>query len=407
MSVTPENIREAHGDIKRNLIRTPMVRAYALRNLTGIDVSLKLENMQHTSSFKVRGAYNRMKKLSAIERKNGVVTLSAGNHGQAVAYHAKKLGIPAVIVMPEQTPFSKINRTKAWGAEILLEGRSLSECECTVARIIAERDMTLIHPYNDFDVITGQGSIAIEMLEDVPDLDTIIVPIGGGGLIAGIATIAKDINPNIKIIGVESQLWPSMTEMIADASSTSGGDTLAEGIAVKYPGDLTKPIVEALVDEIVLVDEDHIERAISTLIETQRIVAEGAGATGIAALLQHSQKFNNQKCGVVICGGNIDIRVLTAIMTRSMAKDGRLARLHIHIKDEPGALASVCAAISECNANIVEIFHQRVFHDVPVKNTTIDVIIETKGSEHVEEVIATLNKRGYSVRDIEDKDLTE
>jgi len=402
MALTPENIRTAHAAMAGHIIRTPLVPAPGLSLQTGLDLYLKLENLQHTSSFKARGAFTKMQTLSEDEKRRGVITMSAGNHAQAVAYHANRMGIPAVIVMPAQTPFAKINRTRAWGAEVVLEGRNLNECEGKVEEIIRERGMTLVHPYNDEEVATGQGSVGLEMLEDAPDLDTIIVPIGGGGLMAGIATIAKDINPNIRLVGVEAALWPTMSQMISRTSSTAGGETIAEGIAVKHPGDLTKPVVENLVDEILLVDEDHIERAISTLVEQQRVIAEGAGAAGVAALLQHREVFADQKCGVVICGGNIDPRLLAGVLTRSMAKDGRIARLRIDISDEPGMLASIATAIGECKGNIVEIFHQRMFHDVPAKLAKIDAVVETRGREHVNEIISALEKRGFRVTVLSD-----
>jgi len=397
MTVTPEAIRQAHQDMANAVIRTPNVFSPAITSLTGADTWLKLENQQITSSFKPRGAFTRISALSADEAKRGVITMSAGNHAQAVAYHAHKMGIPAVIVMPSQTPFAKINRTRAWGAEVILEGRNLNECEGVVQSIIAERGMTLIHPYNDELVMTGQGSVGIEMLEDTPDLDTLVVPIGGGGLISGIAIIAKSINPDIRIIGVEAELWPTMTDMVAGANIRGGGETLAEGIAVKKPGDLTMPVVRDLVDDILLVNEVMIEQAIGLLVEQQRLVSEGAGAAGVAALLQHPEVFKGHKCGVVICGGNIDPRLLSAVLTRNMARDGRIARLRIDITDEPGMLAGITDAISSCKANIIEIFHQRMFQDVPPKLAKIDAVIETRGGDHLDEIINAIKEKGFSV----------
>ena len=406
MAITADAIIEAYDDLKNVIINTPTIAAPGLSLATGHDLVLKLENLQHTSSFKVRGAYNKMKRLSDAEKARGVITMSAGNHAQAVAFHAQQMGIPAVIVMPSQTPFAKINRTRAWGAEVILEGRNLNECEGVVQQLIKDRGMTLVHPYNDHDIAIGQGSVAIEMLNDAPDLDAIVVPIGGGGLMAGIATYAKSVNPKISIIGVEAALWPTMSDMISGNNTTPGGETLAEGIAVKHPGDLTQPVVEALVDDILLVDESHIERAISMLIEQQRVVAEGAGAAGIAAILQHDAWFHEtlkgKKIGVVICGGNIDPRLLAGVMTRSMAKDGRIARLRIHISDEPGTLASIATAIGNCKGNIVEIFHQRMFHDVPAKLAKIDAVVETRGESHVREIISALEERGFAVTVLSD-----
>ena len=397
MTVTPEHIRKAHHDMVNAVIRTPSVFSPAITSLIGADTWLKLENQQITSSFKARGAFTRISALTPDEAKRGVITMSAGNHAQAVAYHANKMGIPAVIVMPSQTPFAKINRTRAWGAEVILEGRNLNECEGVVQSVIAERGMTLIHPYNDELVMTGQGSVGIEMLEDTPDLDTLVVPIGGGGLISGIAIIAKSINPNIRIIGVEAELWPTMTDMVAGADIRGGGETLAEGIAVKKPGDLTMPVVRQLVDEILLVSEVMIEQAVGVLVEQQRLVSEGAGAAGVAALMQYPEIFKGHKCGVVICGGNIDPRLLSAVLTRNMARDGRIARLRIDITDEPGMLAGISEAISSCKANIIEIFHQRMFQDVPPKLAKIDAVIETRGGDHLEEIINAIKAKGFSV----------
>jgi threonine dehydratase len=397
MAITADAIREAYEDISHAVIRTPTIKAPGLSVVTGIDITLKLENLQHTSSFKPRGSFNKMKSLTDDQRAKGVITMSAGNHAQAVAFHAQKMGIPAVIVMPEQTPFAKINRTRAWGAEIILEGRNLNECLGVVEKTSSERGLTLIHPYDDEAVAIGQGSIAIEMLTDVPDLETLIVPIGGGGMIAGIATIAKDINPKIKIIGVEAELWPTMSKLLGRKTAEAGGETLAEGIAVKLPSTMLAPIVDALVDDILLVSEEFIEQAISTLIEQQRVVAEGAGAAGIAAVLQYPKKFKGQHCGVVICGGNIDPRLLSGVMTRSMTKDGRIVRLRISISDEPGMLSSISTAIGECKGNIVEIFHHRMFLDVPAKLAKIDAVIETRGKDHIQEIITALEDREFIV----------
>ena len=402
MTVTPQNIRQAHQEMSGAVLRTPSVSSYALAQITGAPFYLKLENQQITSSFKPRGAFTRISALDHDQRKKGVITMSAGNHAQAVAYHASRMGIPAVIVMPSQTPFTKVNRTRAWGAEIALEGRNLNECEGTVEKIMQERGLTLIHPYDDELVVTGQGSVGLEMLEDNPDIDTLIVPIGGGGLISGIATIARDINPSIKIYGVQTEAWPNMASAIAGQELKGGGATLAEGIAVKKPGKVTMPIVKNLVDEILLISEDMIEAAVAFLVEQQRIVVEGAGAAGIAAVMQHPDYFKGRHCGAVICGGNIDARLLAAVMTRTMAKDGRIARIRIDITDEPGMLASITAAIGDCKGNIVEIFHQRMFHDVPAKLAKIDAVIETRGGGHIDEIIKALKERGFSVKILSD-----
>ncbi|MBL6782738.1 MAG: threonine ammonia-lyase [Alphaproteobacteria bacterium] len=402
MTVTPDAIREAHKAMEGAVLRTPSVYSPALSSMIDADVWLKLENQQITSSFKPRGAFTRMSALTPDEAKRGVISMSAGNHAQAVAYHAKQMGIPAVIVMPAQTPFAKINRTRAWGAEVILEGRNLNECEGVVSQIIAERGMTLIHPYNDELVMTGQGSVGLEMLADNPDLNTLIVPVGGGGLISGIAIAARDINPDIRIIGVEAELWPTMTDMVAGDDIRGGGETLAEGIAVKKPGALTMPVVRDLVDEIVLVSEVIIEQAVGVMVEQQRLVTEGAGAAGVAALLQYPEKFKGHKCGVVICGGNIDPRLLSAVLTRNMARDGRIARLRIDITDEPGMLAGITTAISSCKSNIIEIFHQRMFQDVPPKLAKIDAVIETRGGDHLQEIVQAIRDKGFTVTVLSD-----
>ena len=402
MAISAKDISNARERMGDSIIRTPTIYSPGLSKMTGVDIHLKLENQQVTSSFKPRGAFTRIEAMDKESARKGVIAMSAGNHAQAVAYHAIRRNMPSVIVMPAQTPFSKVNRTRAWGAEVILEGRDLNDCEATVNAIMAERGMTLIHPYDDPLVIIGQGSVGLEMLQDISDLDAIIVPIGGGGLIAGIAVIAREMNPNISLVGVEAALWPSMTQAINSNSMVCGGETLAEGIAVKSPGVLTKPIIEKLVNEILLVDEDHIERAISALVEQQRLVAEGAGAAGIAAILQYPNTFKGKRCGVVVCGGNIDSRLLAGVLTRSMAKDGRIARLRVDISDEPGMLASISTAIGDCKGNIVEIFHQRMFHDVPAKLAKIDVVVETHGEEHINEIIAAIKKRNFKVAVLSD-----
>ncbi len=402
MTVSAQDIRHAAIMLKDHILRTPMLAAPMLSRRLGCEVFVKLECLQHTSSFKARGAYMAMQGLTADQRKNGVIAMSAGNHAQAVAYHAEHMGIPATIVMPAQTPFAKVSRTRAFGATVVLEGRNLNECEDTVVKLIADQNLTLIHPYDNPLVMTGQGTTGLEMLEDIPDLDALVVPIGGGGLMGGIATIARDMRPNIEIFGVQTELYPAMKMAIADQEIACGGETLAEGIAVKKPGLLTMPVVKALVDDILLVSERQLEWAVGALVEQQRIVAEGAGAAGIAALYAHPDLFAGKRVGVVICGGNIDPRLLASILTRNMAVDGRIARLRIDISDEPGMLAAISTAIGECGGNIVEIYHQRLFYDVPAKLAKIDAVVETRGSDHVDEIIAALTKARFKVRQLDD-----
>ena len=402
MAVTADQIRDTAIRLDGQIIRTPMLEAPMLSRNLGCDLFLKLECLQHTSSFKARGALNAMLGLNDEQRRLGVIAMSAGNHAQAVAYHAEHMGIPATIVMPAQTPFAKVARTRAFGAKVVLEGRNLNECEGTVNALIQEHGLTLIHPYDNELVMMGQGTAGLEMLTDQPDLDILVVPIGGGGLMGGIATIARDMRPNIKIYGVQTELYPSMKLAVEGKEITCGGETLAEGIAVKKPGGVALPVVDALVDEILLVNERELEWAVGALIEQQRVVSEGAGAAGIAAIHANPALFAGKKVGVMICGGNIDPRLLASILNRNMAVDGRIARLRIDISDEPGMLATISTTIGKCGGNIVEIYHQRLLYDVPAKLAKIDAVIETRGPDHVDEIIAALRAAHFQVRQLED-----
>ena len=402
MTVTANQIRMTATHLNEGIIRTPILEAPMLSHHLGCDLFLKMECLQHTSSFKARGALNAMLNLSDKQLRNGVITMSAGNHAQAVAYHAERMGVPATIVMPAQTPFAKVARTRAFGANVVLEGRNLNECEGTVNKLIDDHALTLIHPYDDEFVMMGQGTAGLEMLSDTPDIDILVVPIGGGGLIGGIATIARDMRPNIKIYGVQTELYPTMKLAVAGETILCGGETLAEGIAVKKPGGVTLPVVRSLVDDILLVNERQLEWSVGALIEQQRVVAEGAGAAGIAAILSNPSLFAGKKVGTIICGGNIDPRLLASILNRNMAVDGRIARLRIDISDEPGMLAAITASIGKCGGNIVEIYHQRLFYDVPAKLAKIDAVIETRGPDHVDEIIASLRAAKFQVRQMED-----
>ena len=402
MAITAYQIRDTAIRLDGQIIRTPMLEAPMLARNLGCDLFLKLECLQHTSSFKARGALNAMLGLNDQQRQLGVIAMSAGNHAQAVAYHAEHMGIPATIVMPAQTPFAKVARTRAFGAKVVLEGRNLNECEGTVNALIEEHGLTLIHPYDNELVMMGQGTAGLEMLTDQPDLDILVVPIGGGGLMGGIATVARDMRPNIRIYGVQTELYPSMKLAVEGKEITCGGETLAEGIAVKKPGGVTLPVVDALVDEILLVNERELEWAVGALIEQQRVVSEGAGAAGIAAIHANPALFAGKKVGVVICGGNIDPRLLASILNRNMAVDGRIARLRIDISDEPGMLAAISTTIGKCGGNIVEIYHQRLFYDVPAKLAKIDAVIETRGPDHVDEIIAALRAAHFQVRQLDD-----
>jgi len=402
MAVSADQIRQTADLLGGRVIRTPMLKAPMLSRNLGCDLYLKLECLQHTSSFKTRGALNAMLGLTDEQRQRGVIAMSAGNHAQAVAYHAEHMDIPATIVMPAQTPFAKVARTRAFGARVVIEGRNLNECEGTVNELVKADGLTLIHPYDNELVMMGQGTAGLEMLTDQPDLDILVVPIGGGGLIGGIATIARDMRPNIKIYGVQTELYPSMKLAVAGEDINCGGETLAEGIAVKKPGRITLPVVEALIDDILLVDERALEWAVGALIEQQRIVAEGAGAAGIAAIYANPGLFAGKKVGTVICGGNIDPRLLASILNRNMAVDGRIARLRIDISDEPGMLAAISTSIGKCGGNIVEIYHQRLFYDVPAKLAKIDVVVETRGPDHIDEIIVALRAANFQVRQLED-----
>lgn len=391
-------VHEAAAAFGGALIRTPTVPAPALSDRFGCQVFLKLENQQHTNSFKPRGAFLKLTRLTDSERSRGVIAMSAGNHAQGVAYHAAALGIPAVIVMPETTPFSKVERTRRHGAEVVLSGRTLADCADVTQDLIAKRGLTMVHPYDDPDVITGQGTVALEMLEDTPELDTLIVPIGGGGLLSGMAVVAKALNPQIQLIGVEVDSFPSMYRTIHGMEPKFGTATLAEGIAVKTPGRITRAIIEDLVDDIVLVTEREIERAVQLAVESQRLVSEGAGAAGLAALLNQPDRFKGRTVGTVICGGNIDSRMLASALMRGLVADGRLVRLRIDISDEPGVLSRVAKLIGDRGGNIVEVYHHRLFQDIPVKNAELDCVVETRNADHVRDLLAAFEAEGLSAR---------
>jgi threonine dehydratase len=397
LPVTIEAVRRAAAAIAGAVAHTPVITAPVLSELTGAEISLKLETLHRTGSFKERGALNKLLTLDARERCSGVVAMSAGNHAQGVAYHAQRLGIPATIVMPEGTPFIKIDRTEAFGATVVLKGDSLSAAREAADALARERGLVLVHPYDDPAVIAGQGTVGLELLADRPGLDMLVVPIGGGGLISGIAIAANALNPNIEIVGVQSTLYPSMYRLMhgEDPGLPPSTATLAEGIAVKEPGRLTRQIVKALVSDILLVDDVLIEEAVEILIERQKIVVEGAGATGLAAVLAAPERFRGRRVGIVICGGNIDARLLASILMRGLVREGRLVRLRSELPDMPGALSRLSGVVGKHAGNIVEVHHQRLFHDTSVKRAELDVVIETQNRRHVEVLIAALVAAGF------------
>lgn len=395
--VTLADIQRARLALHGAVLNTDFDHSRTLSEMTGAQVWLKFENLQFTSSYKERGALNRLSHLTDAQKTRGVIAMSAGNHAQGVAYHAKRLGIPATIVMPEGTPTIKIENTRHHGAEVIVTGRTLEDAAAAARKIGADRGLYFLHPFDDPYVIAGQGTIALEMLEAVPALDTLVVPIGGGGLISGIATAAKAIKPEIEIIGVEAALYPSMYNRIKGAQLAIGGDTLAEGIAVKTPGEITAGIIARLVDDIVLVPEAALERAVALLIGIEKTVVEGAGAAGLAAVLCDTRRFAGRNIGLVLCGGNIDTRLLASVLTREQAREGRLSRLTIDIPDQPGQLAKVSAVIGNCGANIIEVYHQRVFTDLPAKGTELHLVIETRDRAHLQEAIDKLREAGYAI----------
>ena len=400
MTIHIDSIKEANLELRSNIVRTPTIQSQYLSNEVNANVFLKLENLQYTSSFKVRGAYVSIKRLKEEQKQKGVIAMSAGNHAQAVAWWAQKEGVKATIVMPEQAPLSKVMKTKSLGAEVILKGRTLNESQNYVSELIDYKKLTLIHPYDDPNVVIGQGTLGLELMEDTKNLDLLVIPIGGGGLISGVSIVAKSLNPNIKIFGVHTEKFPSMYNVLHKKQLAISGDTLADGIAVKRPGNITSEIIKNHVDDILLINEFELEMAISSLFENERIVAEGAGAAGVAAIMKNKDKFSGKKVGTVICGGNIDARLFASILNRKLLMDGRMTKVRIDIIDEPGMLARISNLIAKYGGNIIEIYHQRMFNDVPVKNAKIDAIIEALSVEHIASIIKALRDDGFQVSEI-------
>jgi threonine dehydratase len=394
VAVSIEDIRAAAQRISGAVERTPCVHSRTLSRLTGAEVFLKFENLQFTASFKERGALNKLLSLSESERKRGVIAMSAGNHAQAVAYHSARLGIPALIVMPKGSPNTKIKTTQVHGATVVLEGENLYEAGRHARALAARDNLVFVHPYEDPLIIAGQGTTGIEMLEAVPQLEVLVVPVGGGGLISGIATAAKSVNEKIQVYGVETRNYASMYQRLNNLPVECGGDTIAEGIAVKDVGSTALAIIKALVEEVLVVEEETIERAVVALIEIEKTVAEGAGAAGLAALLQHPARFAGKHVGIPISGGNIDSRVLASVLMRGLVRDGRLVRLRVTMPDISGSLAKVAALIAEAGGNIVEIQHQRIFGTSSVRSPEVEFLIETRDREHTDALVRALEANG-------------
>ena len=399
MTLTFDHIKAAADRLRGHIERTPQRRSRTLSEITGAEVWVKFENLQFTASFKERGALNKLLTLNEEERRRGVVAASAGNHAQALAYHGQRLGVPVVIVMPRATPTVKVEHTRQFGAEVVIDGDSYDDAGHRALAIREERGLVLVHPFDDLEVMAGQGTLAMEMLEETPELEALIVPIGGGGLIAGAATAAKSIKPDVKVIGVEAAMYPSFTARMRGLNAApEGGQTIAEGIAVKQVGDLTYAIARPLVQDVVLVEEAFFERAIALYANVEKTIAEGAGAAGLAALLAHGSKFRGQKVGLILTGGNIDSRLLASVLTRELVREQRLVSLRIVGDDRPGLLATVSAVIGGLGANIIEVAHNRLALDVPAKGAEFDIMIETRDAQHTHEIMDALRDKGYPPR---------
>jgi threonine dehydratase len=397
MTLAFDDILAAKARLQGHIERTPCRHSRTLSEITGAEVWVKFENLQFTAAFKERGALNKLLQLTPAQRERGVIAASAGNHSQGLAYHAARLGIPVTIVMPRATPFVKVQQTRAFGAEVVIEGEGYDEASSHARELCADRGLTFVHPFDDLDVMAGQGTVALEMLEDAPHLEVLPVPIGGGGLIAGMATAAKHVKPDISIIGVEPAMYPSFTARMrgVNTATTIGGATIAEGIAVKRAGDLTYAAARPLIDEVLLLEEPHMERAVALYANVEKTIAEGAGAASLAALIAFPEKFRGRACGLVLSGGNIDSRLLASVLTRELVRDQRLVMLRIVGDDRPGLLANVSRVIGDGGANIVEVAHNRLALDVPAKGAEFDIMIETRDAAHTQDIVQALRDVGY------------
>ena len=394
-SLTIHDIRAAAERLRGEVIDTPCMPSRTLSAMTGCEVFLKFENLQFTASFKERGALNKLAQLDAAERASGVLAVSAGNHAQGVAYHAQRMGIPATIVMPRFAPAVKVERTRGFGATVVLEGDTFDDARAHGLQLARDRGLTLVHPYDDLAVMAGQGTIGLEMLAQQPQIDTLVVAIGGGGLISGVATAARALRPDIEVIGVQTERFPAAWNAKHGQQQESGQATIADGIAVKVPGALTLPLIRERVNDVVLVGEDDIEQAILMLLEIEKTVVEGAGGVGLAALMKHSARFKGKKVGLILCGGNIEPLVLAEIIERGMVKSGRLARLRLDVRDVPGALADVATLLGKLGANIDEVQHQRAFSSLSVERAQIEVVVQTRGVAHIETILTAMRAQGY------------
>jgi threonine dehydratase len=399
--MTLDHIRAAHARIKDAVVATPTLHSQTLSKMTGANIYLKFENLQFTAAYKERGALNALLLMNDEARGRGVIAASAGNHAQGLSYHGTRLGIPVTIVMPVTTPTVKVMQTESVGGTVVLFGETFEEAYQHARLLEAEQSLTFVHPFDDPNVAAGQGTVALEMLEAIPELDMLVVPIGGGGLLSGMGTAARAINPDIGLIGVQAELYPSMYALLNGKQMPCEGDTLAEGIAVQNPGEFTSKIIKELVDEIVLVSEPQLETAVSLLLQIEKTVVEGAGAAGLAAVMAHKEKFAGKNVGIVLCGGNIDTRLLANVLLRDLARSGRLARLRVTLQDRPGALFKVMRLFDEHHVNIIEIYHQRIFTTLPAKGLITDIECEARDADQLQGLVNGLKKSGYKVERVE------
>jgi threonine dehydratase len=399
--LTLDHVRAAHDRIRDSIVATPTLHSQTLSKLTGANIYLKFENLQFTAAYKERGALNAILLLSEEQRNKGVIAASAGNHAQGLSYHGTRLGIPVTIVMPVPTPTVKVMQTESVGGKVVLFGETFDDAYKHARQLEVEQGLTFVHPFDDPNVAAGQGTVALEMLESIPSLDMLVVPIGGGGLLSGMGTAARALKPDIGLIGVQAELYPSMYALLNNRQMPCEGDTLAEGIAVKIPGAFTSEVIRELVDEIVLVNEAQLETAVSLLLQIEKTVAEGAGAAGLAAMMAYPEKFAGKNVGVVLCGGNIDTRLLANVLLRDLARSGRLARLRLTLQDRPGALYKVMRLFNEHNVNIIEIYHQRIFTTLPAKGLITDIECEARDANQLQGLVDGLNDAGYKVERVE------